>query len=62
MAEVKIYRAAYVYNGGSVMFSGWVKSDGMQDILDYLSTIGEPPTSPPEILGWEEKTLDTDPA
>ncbi len=65
MAIVKIYRAAYVYNGGSVKYSGWVQEGEMQSVIEYLATINSgddgPYNTPPEIIGWEEKSLDTEP-
>lgn len=65
MAEVKIYRVAYVYDeedDSGINFSGWVQADGMDEVLAELPTYlaGEEETDV-IVLGWEEKTLDTDP-
>ena len=61
MAEVKIYRAAYVkgtVDGSNVRFSGWVQVEGMDEAEALLSTsIFEGK----EVIGWEEKKLDTEP-
>ena len=61
MAEVKVYRIAYVKvaeEGASVRFSGWVQIEGMDEVEALLATgIFEGQ----EIVGWEEKELDTDP-
>ena len=61
MAEVKIYRAAYVKGdseGASVRFSGWVQAEGLDEAQALLLTAI---FAGSEILGWEEKSLDTEP-
>ena len=58
MAEVKIYRAAYVKgteDGANVRFSGWVQIDGM-DEAEALMATGIFAGS--EIIGWEELKLE----
>ena len=61
MAKVKIYRAAYVKGdseGASVRFSGWVQVEGLDEAEGLLLTAIFPGS---EIIGWEEKELDTEP-
>jgi len=60
MAEVKIYRAAYVKSDKEdslILFSNWVISDGIDEVTENLETSG----SSHDIVGWEEKILDTEP-
>ena len=61
MAIVKIYRAAYVKgteDGAVIHFSGWVRVEGMDETEALMATgIFEGQ----QIIGWEEKILDTEP-
>ena len=64
MAEVKIYRAAVRKAGEPVdnepiRFSHWVIADGVEEATAALEA--ETESSAVTILGWEEKSLDTEP-
>ena len=62
MAEVKIYRAAYKENGredAAIGFSNWVSTEGIDEVVTALESSND--YHHITILGWEEKTLDTDP-
>jgi len=68
MAELKIYRVGYVYDdaeGGGIIFSPWVRLERMDEILAAIPPyyVSSQPNVEAEItvLGWEEKTLDTEP-
>jgi len=77
MALVKVYRVAYLFgeeDSAEIRFSKWVQVGGIGDVLSdlpkhleiskqslTLSEGGEPVEITPIILGWEEKTLDTEP-
>lgn len=69
MAQVKVYRAAYVFGNAEnaiVRFSGWVSADGIDEVQGIIEAVnpsmdgGEAGVTP-TILGWEEKELDTEP-
>jgi len=69
MAELKIYRVGYVYDdveGAGIIFSPWVQIDGMDEAIaaipKYYASSEPDVEAEPIIIGWEEKTLDTDPA
>jgi len=62
MAEIKVYRAAYVVGSDEdalVRFSGWVQASGQDEVVAEIESAGAGVS--PTILGWEEKKLDTDP-
>lgn len=61
MAEIKIYRAAYVYHNtdtAGINFSPWVQSEGIDEALAALPGPGD---TEGIVIGWEEKILDTEP-
>jgi len=77
MADKNIYRVAYTIgddDSAEINFSKWVTPEGINTILSdlpkhlgiskqslTLSEGVEPVEITPIILGWEEKTLDTEP-
>ena len=64
MAEVKIYRACYVVgedDAARVNYSRWIQAGGEDEILAELNATTIPVGNDPTLLGWEEKTLDSDP-
>ena len=64
MAEQKLYRAVYVIGeeDNMVKFTQWCIVADYANILSELAQDFGGETSPSyEIIGWEEKVLDTDP-
>ena len=70
MATVKVYRAAYTFENAEdarVYFSDWVSLDGIDEVEAKLEAVNPPLDGgaagvTPTILGWEEKSLDTEPS
>jgi len=61
MAEVKIYRVAYVKGeeeGASVRFSGWVQAEGQDEAEALISA--SVPESGTAIIGWEVREVGED--
>ena len=62
MAQLKIYRAAYIKGDdedAQVHFSGWVELDGLDEVEAEIVSAGA--GQAPTVLGWEEMELDTEP-
>jgi hypothetical protein len=62
MALVKVYRAAYYFqddDDAPMFFSEWVQAANIPDVEAKLAA--QPEDMQISIVGWEEKTLDTEP-
>ena len=60
MAIVKVYRLVYIIANGAgipdISFSGWVRPEDKDSLIAYVNS-----DVSPIVIGWEEKSLDTEP-